>query len=281
MPNLLDIVHRVNHPRPWAEGEKIPWNDPAFSQRMLAEHLSQAHDHASRRSVRIDQQVAWIHRQVLGERPARVLDLGCGPGLYAQRLARLGHTLTGIDFSPASIAYAREKAQSEDLNITYLEGDIRAVEYGPGYDLVMLIFGEFNTFKPADADVLLDKSRQALAPGGRLLLEPHTFDAIRRTGEAPPYWYSSPGGLFSDRPHLLLGENDWDAAILAATERYYLIDAATGQVTRHASSMQAYDQDAYRRLLENRGFSAVTFYPSLTGQVDETSADLIAIVAQR
>ena len=96
--NLMDIVNRRPIPQPWAEGEKIPWNEPDFSQRMLREHLSQQHDLASRRFAVIDQHVAWIYRSALQEKPSRVLDLGCGPGLYASRLARLGHTCTGIDF---------------------------------------------------------------------------------------------------------------------------------------------------------------------------------------
>ena len=48
--NLMDVIDRESPPVPWAEGEKIPWSDPAFSQRMLQEHLSQEHDAASRRA---------------------------------------------------------------------------------------------------------------------------------------------------------------------------------------------------------------------------------------
>ena len=47
--NLIDIVNRPLNPAPWAEGEKIPWDEPEFSARMLHEHLSQKHDAASRR----------------------------------------------------------------------------------------------------------------------------------------------------------------------------------------------------------------------------------------
>ena len=112
---LIDIVHRQAKPEPWAEGEKIPWHDPDFSQRMLEEHLSQEHDLASRRLATIDRHVAWIHGTVLSERPVSILDLGCGPGLYTNRLAGLGHTCLGIDFAPASIAYAREQAEGQGL----------------------------------------------------------------------------------------------------------------------------------------------------------------------
>src|SRR5512133_455015 len=103
--HLTGIVQRVPAPEPWAEGDNIPWNEPEFSRRMLAEHLTQDHDAASRRFEKIDRHVAWIHHTVLRQKPARLLDICCGPGLYANRLARLGHTCVGIDYSPASIEY--------------------------------------------------------------------------------------------------------------------------------------------------------------------------------
>lgn len=39
--------------------------------------------------------------------PTRILDLGCGPGLYTSRLARLGHCCVGIDFSEYAGLYER------------------------------------------------------------------------------------------------------------------------------------------------------------------------------
>ena len=102
---LIDIVHRLPDAIAWREGDNIPWSEPEFSARMLREHLTQDHDMASRRAELIDRHVAWIHQELLGGQPSRVLDLGCGPGLYSSRLARLGHTCTGVDYSPASIAY--------------------------------------------------------------------------------------------------------------------------------------------------------------------------------
>jgi hypothetical protein len=69
--NLIDLINRKILPVPWAEGEKIPWHEPAFSERMLREHLSQAHDAASRRSELIDGHVNWIHNEVLSGRPTR------------------------------------------------------------------------------------------------------------------------------------------------------------------------------------------------------------------
>ncbi|HPR34522.1 MAG TPA: methyltransferase domain-containing protein [Anaerolineaceae bacterium] len=277
---MIDIIRRQPNPQPWSEGEKIPWNDPAFSERMLKEHLSQAHDAASRRSETIDAQVEWIHQVVLKGRPSRILDLGCGPGLYASRLADLGHSCTGIDFSPASIAYAKKQANARNLHCQYFEADIRSADYGSGYDLVMSIFGEFNVFRPEDARKILAKSFAALEPGGYLLLEPHTFEIVRELGNQPRSWHTEESGLFSDKPYICLQENIWAEEARVAIQRYYIVDDTSGEVTSHSSSTQAHTDEEYRSLLAECGFAEVTILGSISSS-GNGFAGLLGILARK
>ena len=58
----------------------------------------------------------------------RALDVGCGAGLLAEPLARLGAKVTGIDASPEVIAVAREHAARQGLDIDYRAGDVAALE---------------------------------------------------------------------------------------------------------------------------------------------------------
>ena len=280
MIKLLDVIHRPATPGPWTEGAKIPWDDPAFSKRMLKEHLTQDHDMASRRFEKIDRHVDWIHHQLLAGRPTKILDLGCGPGLYASRLARLGHECVGIDFSPASIAYAVNVAETEGLQCTYLHQDIRTAEYGTGFGLAMLIFGEFNVFRPTDARRILRKAFGALGNGGILLLEPSTFESLKKEGEQAPFWYSASSGLFSDQPHLCLMEHFWDADGRVVTTRFFIV-SADGDVVRHVHRTQAYTEEECRSLVAECGFSGIEFLPSLIGAVDETQRGLFVIVARK
>lgn len=278
--HLTDIVSRSAYPQPWSEGDNIPWHEPGFSARMLREHLSQEHDAASRRFDLIDRHVAWIHDRLLDGRPTRILDLGCGPGLYASRLARLGHTCVGIDYSPASIAYAEEEARREGLTCSYRLDDIRRADYGSGYGAAMLLYGEFNVFRPADMATILDRAHDALVPGGTLILEVSAFDALRQEGTAGRSWYSAPSGLFSDRPHLVLEESRWDEVAATAVKRYYIVDAETAEVTRHAQTLQAYTEERYRQVLAEHRFADITASPSLTGGEGEYQAEFCVLVAR-
>ncbi len=273
---LTDLHHRDKNPRPWAEGEKIPWNDPDFSRRMLREHLSQKHDAASRRTAKINRQAAWIHTHILSGKPARILDLGCGPGLYASKLAAFGHTCHGIDFSPASIEYALQHASA---NCTYSLADLRQAGFGTGFDLAMFIYGEFNVFRPEDACRILQKAWAALQPGGKLLLEVTSFEAVYELGNQPATWYSAENELFAEACHLCLMESFWDEDQSAAIERYYIVDAATAQVTRYSSTTQAYTAERFQAMLGEAGFGSITFYPSLVGKADASQSQMLVIEA--
>lgn len=277
---LSDIVSRTIPPEPWAEGDNIPWHDPAFSARMLREHLSQTHDAASRREQIIERQIAWIHGTLLGSRATNILDLGCGPGLYMSKLARLGHTCTGIDYSPASITYARERAAEEGLTCQYELHDLRTGAYGHGFGLAMLIFGELNVFPQETAAAILRELHASLADGGTLLLEPHTFAAIHEMGRQEPSWYSAEQGVFSDEPYLCLTEHFWHERIRATTTRHYVIEAS-GAVTRYAQTMQAYTEADYHELLAACGFEDIEVHPSLAGENGPIQKGLCAITARK
>ena len=259
---------------------------------------------ASRRFEKVDAHVNWIHHELLSGNPTRILDLGCGPGLYSNRLTRLGHECVGIDFSPASIAYAIETAKKDNLAYTFRHEDVRVAEYGvpsewpiqkagvpsewpiqrnngTEFGLAMFIYGELNTFQPSDVTKILGKMFDALPDGGLLLLEVSTFESLEQMGQHGTRWYSEHSGLFSDQPHLCLTEDFWDADSNVVTTRFFVVDAASGDVTQHGISTKAYTDAQYRDLLAECGFTGIEFLPSLTGAEDESQKHLFAIVARK
>ncbi len=254
---IMDIINRGARAVPWVDGEKIPWNDPGLSSRILSSHLSQDTDWASRRYELVDRQVEWINSRL--KPGSRVLDLGCGPGFYTQRLSGLGHTCVGVDFSPASIEYAALKAADQGTPqeaLSYVLADIRDYKPDGAFDCVMMIFGEINVFTEEDARRIFKLSHQSLKPGGLFVLEGHTYNAVLETGNSPTlWWHSAEGeGLMTDKAHLCLQENFWDEKSRTATTRYYIIEGETAEVRLFCSSMTAYSDEDYARILSETGF---------------------------
>ncbi|GAB1058345.1 MAG: hypothetical protein SAqBPW_04620 [Shewanella algae] len=233
---------------------KIPWNDADFSQRMLENHLSQEHDWASRKLAVIERQVDWLCSQLAPG--AQVLDLGCGPGFYTQLLAKRGFCCTGVDFSPASIAYAQQQAQAAGLDIDYQLQDVRSYRPTKKFDFIMMTFGELNVFSTADAKSLLKDYANWLMPNGKLLVEVHSFDEVKRQGQAEPSWQRHSQGLFLDAPHLLLTEHAWDEALQTSSTLFWVIEE-NGKVARFGSRMQAWQDEEYLQLLNECGFNKI------------------------
>lgn len=247
--NLNDLIKRAYTTKAWEAGDKIPWNDPEFSLRILHSHLAQDSDWASRRQELIEVHLAWLQEHLAPG--SSILDLACGPGLYTQRLAEMGHKCRGVDFSPASISYARDRAAEKNLSAEYVLEDIRLYQSPDRFDCVLFIFGEFNVFTEADARLILDRAAGFLRPGGLFVLEVHTFEAVRETGLCPPTWWTceQDAGLMSTRPHLCLQENNWDEAASTATTRYFLVDAETSELKMFSTSMTGYTMGRYEQML--------------------------------
>lgn len=274
------IINRSMPPSPWAEGDNIPWNEPAFSERMLAEHLTQDHDLASRISETIDAQTAWIHSSVLGGRPSTVLDLACGPGLYLNRLGARGHSGVGIDFSPASIRHATSEASAGGLNTSFVEGDLRETGFGTGFDVCLLLYGQINVFRRDEAAHIVRRAAAALQPGGILVVEPQAFDHVKTVGRSAPTWSSHASGLFSNEPHILLTESFWDDTQHCTTQRFHVVTGGECEGSSHAMTSEAYTDDEFRALLTEGGFHSVSLVDGFSGSSSDSLAAYVCSVGE-
>jgi SAM-dependent methyltransferase len=232
---------------------------------------------ASRSPAVIAEHVAWLQELLSAEplpdgRARHLVDLGCGPGLYAVPLARAGLRVTGIDFSPAAVVHARNLAMSNDLKtIDILEMDLLHLphdlpqELAP-VDVITFWFGEFNGFQPDQALAMLKHLGRALVSDGLLVLEYQPWDLFIREGGTS--WEVTKDTAFADGRHLWLQEWSWDDEARAEITVHWILDPETGRLDRHAQSHQAYTDEELIGLLGKAGFDRVSFHGPITG-VDE------------
>ncbi|MFC0404476.1 class I SAM-dependent methyltransferase [Enterococcus ureilyticus] len=84
-----------------------------------------------------------------------VVDLGCGPGLYAERLALKNYNITALDFSENSIDYAKREAKANNLVVDYRHQNYLTWQETERYDLALLIYCDYVALNVEDRKRLL------------------------------------------------------------------------------------------------------------------------------
>lgn len=279
---LWRIYRRPVRPEPWSWGGNLPWDDPAFSERMLREHLDEAHGAASRVTEERQLQIDWIWSHLALTPGKHICDLTCGPGLYAVELARRGCQVLGVDFGPAAVHYARKLAQDAGLNerCTIRQEDIRTVALPEAaFDLVLLIYGQLAVFTKAEAAALLAKAAAALKPGGHLVVELLNQERVDKT--TSNWWFTDHSGLWGDGPFLHLGERFWDDEQELSYERFYIMHLDDGQYTEVHLCDQTYAMTTMRQMMHDAGFRHVNIYPRWDGLPLYDVDEWVVYVAQK
>lgn len=203
--NLNKLLEASKKPNIYTPGTSVMWTDDHISKQLLDVHLNPDLDLASRRKSTIETTVEWIKNVVKGD-ALEILDLGCGPGLYCKRLAENGHKVTGIDFSKNSIEYAKRENLSDNLDISYRNGNYLELSDEGKYDLVILVFTDLGVLHPNDRGLLLTKIYKALKPGGTFI-----FDVLRDKDlsdkVAAKSWEVNEGGFWCNFLHLALSNS--------------------------------------------------------------------------
>ena len=116
---IEDIMSKSVKPDLYEKGTAFMWTDDYISKQLLQVHLNPDVDLASRKKTSVEKTVNWILKTQKDKGKLKILDLGCGPGLYAEKFANAGHLVTGIDISANSIEFAKKSAhQPFVLNAT-------------------------------------------------------------------------------------------------------------------------------------------------------------------
>jgi SAM-dependent methyltransferase len=227
--------------------------------------------HADRISdIRSDADVDLIWR-LLGLQPGmRILDLACGHGRIANRLAARGCHVTGLDTTALFLDIARRDAAAQGLTVDYVEGDMRSLPWTHRFDRVINWFTAFGYFDDEGNHRVLEAACRALRPGGLVAFDLNSRDGVVRDFQ-PAIVVERDNGIMIDRSRLdpLTGR--------LVTERVVLRD---GLIRRIPFFVRLFTFTELRDWLFAAGFARVDGYGSDGAALSAASHRMI-VVAQR
>ena len=202
---MIDLLEKYIHkPVLYEESSDKFWDDEHISKGMLAAHLNPGLDAATRKMEFIQKSVDWIAEKAPPQQYFRLLDLGCGPGIYAELFNKQGYSVTGIDYSARSIGYANAHAMLNHSKINYYYQNYLTIDYCEEFDVITLIYCDFEVLSAQNRRTLLEKVYKALKPGGMFIFDAFTSRQYEGKNENTSWEYSRTGGFWSAESYLCL-----------------------------------------------------------------------------
>lgn len=272
----MDLYTALQRPRPYERQASI-WTDPRIAPQMLRAHLDSSSDSASYAPGRIDETVSFLVDALRLSRGSSLVDLGCGPGLYAERFARAGVQVTGVDISEHSIAYALDRAHGKGLDIEYRVQSYCDPFGSDCFDAAMLVWEDFGVLSPGERRAVLENVRRSLRPGGRFALDVASEKQLPDPDDgAAGTWEAYEAGFFRDHPHVVMRKTWLFSETHSFCETSVVVDGGIAVYQNHQTVFSV------RRIvdeLEDAGFSVETVGDDLRGAPYSGESLQIGVVA--
>ncbi len=274
---MYDLIHDIAiRPAPFSKyTAKELWTKPHLARQMLTYHLNQETDLASRRIEIIDKAVRWIDTQ-LGLSGKKLCDLGCGPGLYAQRFSVLGAKVTGVDFSKQAIDYAMENT---DKSISYLHADYLSDELPTGFDIITLIYMDLCVLSPEQRAKLLGRMCKMLNPGGHIVLDVPGTGMLKGREEATLIEDRLMGGFWAEGDYVGIQKTFIYETEQLVLDRYVIIEP--DEIWQIYNWAQHFTPKMIEAELQDAGLVVTEMAADLTGAELKPEGDVIAVIAKK
>ena len=252
------------------------WDDENISKYMLDAHLNPNIEAASRQLNYINKSVEWICSMFDNTSGKKLLDLGCGPGIYAELFSEAGFEVTGIDFSRRSIEYAIKNSEINSKNINYIYKNYLDIEYSNEFDLITLIYCDFGVLSPNERSILLNKIKKALKQDGILILDGFTQNKLTDIPEKQDLYYAD-DGFWCAKPHVCIQRNYHYIETKNYLEQYVVI--SEDNCDCYNIWNQLFTVESFYDVIKSVGFRNIKLYDDVCGkELSDTSKTICAVV---
>lgn len=254
------------------------WEDDHISKGMLAAHLNPNLESATRKYAFVQQSVDWIDQITEFKSGQKLLDLGCGPGIYAELFVDQGFEVTGIDFSKRSIDYAEKSAKENKKHISYFCQNYLDLDEQNAFDVITLIYCDFGVLSPENRMKLLHKIYSALKPGGYFIMDAFTEKYHEDFVEKQAVSYVD-GGYWSEAAYVCIQRNLRDEETKTFLEAYHII--TENKINCYYIWNHSFDEAGIREVLMANAFMDIDFYSDVTGQSVTNKSPTLCVVCRK
>lgn len=254
------------------------WNDTYISEQMLKAHLNPDFEGASRRADFINASADWIAKEFGGENHLMLLDLGCGPGIYAEKFATSGFQVTGVDYSERSINYARQSAEEKGLSIKYIFQNYLELNLEMQFDVITLIYCDYGALTAKERLQIVEVIHKHLKPGGKVLLDVFTDLKLGSFEEGEFVTAYPDGGFWSRDAHKTIQRvKKYEPNIMLEQTKV----VHDNDEVEHYLWTTTFTQESLEAEFHPAGFRTVNVYGDVAGSTYTDKTETLAVVFEK
>ena len=220
--------------------------------------------------------------KLLKEQNAKnILDMTCGTGSQVFYLTKYGYKVTGSDFSPELLKLARKKAKEQNLDIDFIDGDVRSLKVG-SFDAVITMFNAIGHLNKEDFAKAIKNISKNLSKNGIYIFD--IFNLNVMTDEVvEDLKMDQKFEVNGDKIHQIqYSKLDRKNAILTSYDNYKIKDKS-GKIKEinNKFSLQMYTSKELKEILEENGFEILELRDIYGKEFRDDKSLNILVVAQK
>ncbi len=270
---IYDYIKTASRPRIYEPGTAFMWDDEHISKQLLAVHLNPDIDLASRKPATILSTIDWVEKNFL-KPGSSILDMGCGPGLYAEHFAARGYDVTGVDVSANSIEYAKGSALKNGFDIRYSNQNYLDLDARQEFDFIFMVFTDFSVLVPQQRKKVLDNIYTALKPGGLFCFD-FLNDSFPIAEVGTREWDICDGGFWKKEPYLVLNEKLYYPEENVCLSQHVVADTS-GAIDLYRFWTHAFNRNRIRDIISSYNFSTCSFHENILSDCEFYNASEIS-----
>lgn len=205
------------------------------------------------------------------DHPLEILDLACGHGRHANILAQLGHKVTGIDLNEGFLEIARREASKMNINVNYVHGDMRKIDYQEAFDRIAVLFTATGYFDDDQNEIVFKNIFNALKPNGIFCFDSHNRDTFMT--------YYLPYSVVEREGNFMIDQRIFDTLSgRCVTKRTVLYKKS---IKNFYQSVRFYNPTEITKLFKQIGFSRIEFYENWEGKPIGQESKRMIVVANK
>lgn len=230
--------------------------------------------------VPYDQWLAYLDELFvkLDLRLGKALDLGCGTGTLTVPLAQKGWQVTAVDLSADMLAVAESKAREEGVQVHWVQQDMRQLQVGTDFDLVISMCDSLNYITEVhELELVFKQTHQALRDGGIFFFDLNSHYKLSRV-------FGDNVFTINEEEIAYIWENEFDAQEqVCLMDITFFVQEPSGYFRRFSEfhRERAYQVSEVQTALTKAGFTLIGKYAEQTFNEPDGETERIYYVAQK